>query len=227
MTRPAVGELLPMLATIPDPRGRQGLRHPIAAMLAATICGILTGASGCSAIAQWIADQEPEFWHLLGFRRKPPTTNCYRDLLLRIPATQLEEVIRDWTVGLLNAGDVDDNVDGGQLQGVALDGKTLCGTLQPHGQSIHLLSLLDQATGGVLSQLRMPADTNEHKAALQLLKTIMLKGCVVTGDSMFCQRDVCRQIIDSGGDYLFVVKDNQPGLKEAIEADFNPGLSPL
>lgn len=223
MTRPAVGELLPMLAAIPDPRGRQGLRHPIAAMLAATICGILTGASGCSSIAQWIADQQPEFWHVLGFRRKPPTTNCYRALLLRIPATQLEEAIRVWTSGLLNAGESDH----AQLQGIALDGKTLCGTLQPHGQSIHLLSLLDQATGGVLSQLRMPADTNEHKAALQLLKTIVLKGCVVTGDSMFCQRDVCSQIIDSGGDYLFVVKDNQPGLKEAVQADFNPGFSPL
>lgn len=108
-----------------------------------------------------------------------------------------------------------------------MDGKTLCGTLQSHGQSIHLLSLLDHATNGVLAQLKMPAHTNEHKAALQLLRSICLEGRVVTGDAMFCQRDLCRYIVDSGGDYLITVKDNQPELNRTIESDFNPGLSPL
>ena len=220
MNRPADGELLSILAAIPDPRGRQGLRHPLAAMLAATVCGILTGARGCTAIAQWVRNQEPAVWHLLGFRRKPPTTNCYRDLLLEIPAEVLENAIRSWAGDLLAA-------PSGELQGLALDGKTLCGTLQPHGQSIHLLAVLDHATGGVLAQLKMPPHTNEHKAALQLLRSIVLKGRLLTGDSMFCQRDLCRHVVDSGGDYLIVVKDNQPELKKAIEADFNPGFSPL
>ena len=43
---------------------------------------------------------------------------------------------------------------------------------------------------------------------------------------MFCQREICQQIVASGGDYLFVVKDNQPELKAAIEAEFQPGFSP-
>jgi len=220
LSSPADGELLALLAAIPDPRGRQGLRHPLAAMLAAILCGILTGARGCTAIAQWIRLQRPEFWHLLGFRRKPPTTNCYRDLLLAIPVETLENVIRAW-VGPLLAGSE------GKLQGVALDGKTLCDTLQAHGQSIHLLSLLDHATGGVLAQLKMPGDTNEHKAALQLLRSVILKGRLFTGDAIFCQRDLCKEVVDGGGDYLIVVKDNQPGLKAAIEAEFKPGFSPL
>ena len=73
----------------------------------------------------------------------------------------------------------------------------------------------------------MPPDTNEHKAALKLLKTIVLKGKVITGDAIFCQRDLCQQVIDDDGDYFFTVKDNQPGLKAAIEAEFQPGFSPL
>ena len=55
----------------------------------------------------------------------------------------------------------------------------------------------------------------EAKTAVDLLKTIVLKGRLVTGDAMFCQRELCQQIVDSGGDYLFVVKDNQPELKAA------------
>jgi hypothetical protein len=220
MNFPADGELLATLAAIPDPRGRKGRRHPLAAMLAATICGILTGATGCTAIAQWIRNQDTEFWHALGFTRRPPTTNCYRDLLLAIPAETLENAIRQWAGSLLPA-------QPDELRPAALDGKTLCKTLQPHGQSIHLLGLLDHATGGVLGQLRMPAHTNEHKAALQLLRSINVEGRVITGDAMFCQRDICKHVIDSGGSYFFTVKDNQPELKRTIESDFNPGLSPL
>lgn len=222
MNTPLAGSLAAMLSSIPDPRGRKGRRHPAVAMLAATICGILTGATGCEAISQWVRNQPPKVWHLLGFGRKPPCANSYRTLLARLPAEQLEQAIARWISSLLG-----EPVDGQSLQGVALDGKTLCNTLQPHGQSIHLLSLLDHQTGSVLQQLRMPGETNEHKTALRLLERIVLKGRVITGDAIFCQRDLCRQVVNSGGDYLLSVKDNQPELKAAIQAEFQPGLSPL
>ena len=222
MLAPTVGSLPALLATLSDPRGRQGLRHPLAAMLAATVCGILTGARGCEAIAQWVRNQETKVWHLLGFRRKPPCANTYRTLLARLPPEMFEAMIHRWIDPLLPAV-----VQDGPPQAVALDGKTLCGTLDAHGRSIHLLSLFDQQSGGVLRQLAMPPDTNEHKAALTLLRSVVLKGKLITGDAIFCQRDVCQQVIDQGGDYLFVVKDNQPELKAAIEAEFQVGFSPL
>jgi hypothetical protein len=229
---PAAGSLPALLAEIPDPRGRQGLRHPLAATLAATVCGILTGARGCETIAQWVRNQDRSIWHALGFIRKPPCANTYRKLLRRLPADVLETAIAGWVKDLIA-----DPLPNAPLQGVALDGKTLCGTLadstladsalDKHSRSIHLLALFDQQTGGVLRQLAMPSETNEHKAALTLLKQIALKGRVITADAMFCQRDLCQQIVDDGGDYLIAVKDNQPELKAAIEAEFQPGFSPL
>jgi hypothetical protein len=113
-----------------------------------------------------------------------------------------------------------------ETRGTSLDGKTLCNTLATLERNVQLLSLLDQALGGVLSQQAVDPSTNEAKAALDLLKTIVLKGRLITGDAMFCQREICQQIVDSGGDYLFVVKDNQPELKAAIQAEFQPGFSP-
>ena len=190
-------------------------------MLAATVCGILIGARGCEAIAQWIRHREPKFWHLLGFKRRPPCANTYRDLLAEIPAETLEAIIAKWVRELIP--DPPANVEPAPI---ALDGKTLCKTMQTHGRSIHLLSLFDHQTGGVLRQLAMPPDTNEHKAARELLQKIVLKGRVITGDAMFCQRDLCQQIVDSGGDYMFVVKGNQPELKAAISAEFEPSFSP-
>lgn len=216
----AGGSLLAVLAEIPDPRERQGRRFPLVAMLAAVVGGILTGKRGYTAIAQWLKAQEPRFWHKLGFTRKPPCPNTFRDLLMALPPEHLETALRKWIAGILG------QPQAGDLQGVSLDGKTLCGTLAAHERSVHLLSLLDQHTGCTLSQQAVDSKTNEHKAALEILQTLILKDRLVTGDAMFCQRDYCQQVIDSGGDYFLVVKDNQPELKAAIEAEFRPAFSP-
>jgi DDE_Tnp_1-associated/Transposase DDE domain len=209
-----------MLTQLPDPRGRQGRRHPLAAMLAAIVCGLLTGARGYKAIAQWTRAQNPTVWQWLGFRRKPPCANSFRNLLLVLPSETLEGVLRAWMEALLKQPLPH------ELRGTSLDGKTLCNTLAAHERNVHLLSLLDQSLGGVLSQQAVAPETNEAKAALKLLKTVVLEGRLISGDAMFCQREICQQIVDSGGDYLFVVKDNQPELKAAIEAEFQPGFSP-
>ncbi len=50
----------------------------------------------------------------------------------------------------------------------------------------------------------MPRPTNTRP--LELLGILPVKGRVVLGDAMFCQRDVCAKIVEQGGDYLFTVK---------------------
>jgi len=215
------GSLPAYLAQIPDPRGRQGRRHVFSAMLAAVACAMLQGSRSYSAICEWIHDQPQALWHRLGFLRTPPKLGAFRKLLMAIPAADFEQAIRQWTMHCLGT-----QVPPDQLQAVALDGKSLCGSLQAHERAVHLLALLDQKTGLVLSQTRVNSKTNEAKAALELLETLVLTGRVITGDAMFCQREICQQIIDSGGHYFVVVKDNQPDLKEAISAEFQAAFSP-
>ena len=220
--RPApAGSLLEYLRQIPDPRGRQGLRHSSVAMLATIVCAFLQGARGYSAIAQWIHSQDARFWHELGYTRRPPRWNAFRKLLMRLSAPQLERAVQCWVERCLA-----EKLTPPELPPVALDGKTLCGTLQAPGRAIHLLSILDQATGCTLSQTRVDEQTNEAKTALELLRGLVLPGRVVTGDAMFCQREVCQQVLQQQGHYLFVVKDNQPAPKEAIAAEFAADFSP-
>lgn len=190
-------------------------------MLATVVCAILAGARGYRAIVQWVHLQEVPLWHALGFTRRPPKRNAFRSLLMRLPPEEFEAVLRQWITAVL--GQVPEK----ELQAVALDGKVLCGTLQPHQPAIHLLAALDHATGCALSQQEVDPRTNEAKAALELLKNLVLRGRVVTGDAMFCQREVCEQILGQGGHYFFVVKDNQPTLESAIAGEFQPAFSPL
>ena len=72
----------------------------------------------------------------------------------------------------------------------------------------------------VLVQVRVDAKTNEHKAALQLLGILPVKKRIVIGDAMFCQREICQEVIAQGGDYVLFVKENQPGLQVDIAAGF-------
>ena len=215
------GSLLVYLAAIPDPRGRQGRRHSLEAMLASIVCAWLQGARGYVAIAEWIHDQEVALWHTLGFTRRPPGKSAFRNLLMALAPEHLEQAVRQWVRACLGVA-----VEEEELIPTAIDGKTLCGTLHAHQRAVHLLSLLDQKTGCVLSQTRVDEKTNEAKAALELLKTLVLRGRVITGDAMFCQREVCQHILEAGGHYFFVVKDNQPTIREAIAAEFRAAFSP-
>jgi len=112
------GNLLALLAEIPDPRGRHGRRHPLAAMLAAIVCGILTGAQGYRAIAQWARAQHATIGPWLGFQRRPPCANSFRNLLLALDPEVLESVLRQWIEAVLGKPLPE------ALAGVSLDGKT-------------------------------------------------------------------------------------------------------
>jgi hypothetical protein len=183
-------------------------------MLAAAVCAMLCGARGYSAIVQWLHLQPIDTWHQLGFTRTPPKTTCFEKLFSALPAESLERALSHW-IEQGHAMSVDD-----ELQALAIDGKTLCSMLTPFQKAIHLLSALDQKPGCVLSQRAVDDKTNEHKEAMRLLKSMVLKGRVVTGDAMFCQRDLCQRIIQDDGHYFFVVKDNQPTLLQNITSAF-------
>jgi len=215
------GSLLAFLAEIPDPRSRHGRRHPLVAMLAHACCAMLCGCRGYAAIAQWGRDQPVELMHRLGYRRRPASYGAFQALLSRLDPAALERALTRWATHLLG------EPAAATLRALALDGKTSRGSLGPHDAAVHLLAAMDQRTGCVLGQMRVASKTNEHKAALELLGGLALQGRVVTGDAMFCQRDLSRQVVADGGHYLWKVDDNQPSLKEAIESAFEPACSPL
>lgn len=221
MVAAGTGSLLNYLAQIPDPRSRHGRRYSLTTILATVVAAILTGARGYEGIADWIHSKERKVWWRLGYYRTPPTANGFRSVLMKIVPEHLEQAIGQWVRDMLG------ETVAQELQAVALDGKSLRGTLAGHERTIQLLALLDQNSGSVLRQMLVPEETNEIPTAHDLLNEVPLQGRVVTADAMHCQRETCRQIVDSGGHYLLVVKGNQADLEETIAAEFQPGCSPL
>lgn len=75
----------------------------------------------------------------------------------------------------------------------------------------------EQAPDREIPQIPEEKNKVELSVAPQLLADIPIKGNIITGDALYAQREVCAQILEREGDYLFIVKANQPDLLEAIE----------
>jgi DDE_Tnp_1-associated/Transposase DDE domain len=202
--------LLDVLAEIPDPRHRRGIRHPLSAILGLAVLAMLTGCKSYQAIAQFGRDKGFTLAQALGFRRgKTPTKATYSILFRRLDVVAFEAALARWIASRLSDA---------QSRVIALDGKTLRGSREGGVPGQHLVAAYAVEAAAVLAQVRVDAKTNEHKAALQLLGILPVRGRIVTGDAIFCQRDLCQEIIDEGGDYVFTVKDNQPSLAIDIRA---------
>lgn len=185
-------------------------------MLTAVVCGLLCGNRGYTQLVEWLHDLPVAVWHWMGYTRRPPKLDCFRDLLMKLDPATLEAALAAWIHEALGI-----ELDPDQLQAVSIDGKTLCGTLRPFARAVHLLAAVDHQTGCVLSQSRVEEATNEYITALDMLRTLVLEGRVVVGDAMFCQRELCQQVIDSGGHYFLAVKGNQAGLEREIALELS------
>jgi predicted transposase YbfD/YdcC len=63
---------------------------------------------------------------------------------------------------------------------------------------------------------------SELAVAYRLILQIDWKGKILTGDALYCQRCLCLALLLAGGDYLFIVKGNQPQLFEDLRLLFTP-----
>lgn len=50
-----------------------------------------------------------------------------------------------------------------------------------------------------------------------MLDLLPLKGAIVTGDALYANRSLCQKIVSRGGDYIVVVKGNQPQLHQDLQ----------
>jgi len=212
--------LLEELASVPDPRSPKGRRHPLIAILSLTVVATLAGMKSLEAIAQFGRDHGVAFAHALGFTRgKTPNKSCLSKLFRRLDVAALEEALGRWILGRVQHHGWD---------AIAIDGKTARGSADGDAPGVHLLTAYVPAAAAVLKQIRVDAKTNEHKASLRLLGVLPLAAKVVTADAMFTHRDFAQEVRDQGGDYILIVKDNQPELKAHIQAalhqdaDFSP-----
>lgn len=204
------------LARLQDKRHARGVRYALVNVLLFLVLAKLAGQDRLYGISQWVRYRKKSLAGVFHLKKpRAPCANTYRNILGRVVDIEaFEQVVRDFFASQPKAG---------QSLVIALDGKTLRGTIaagQTRGQ--HLLAAYLPAEGWLLFQVEVEGKENEITAAPRVLKCLDLRGKIVTGDAMFAQRELSLQIIEAGGNYLWAVKDNQSRLRQDVELLFQP-----
>jgi predicted transposase YbfD/YdcC len=215
-------DLRECFALVEDPRDRRGVRHSLASMLAIAAVAVAAGAQSMVAVWEWAADLPQWALRALGARHDTqrgcfvvPSEPTLRRTLVEVDGDGLDTAISAWITQQV-ASEVTSGVASGQVGGegpfvaIAVDGKTLRGTVGPTGGAgVHLLSALTHGTGVVAGQRHVPIGTSEIAWFQPLLEDIELAGVVVTADALHTTRDHARYVTNRGGDYVSTVKKNQ------------------
>jgi len=220
-----VASLYARFERLTDNRHRRGLRYPLPLILVALVLGKLAGEDKPEGIAAWAQLRKDLFIQACGLKQpQMPHANTYRRLLQTVVVvSELAEVVEGFLADLPDAD---------TAEHYALDGKTVRGTRargERHG--LHLLAVYVPGRGLTLRQVEVGEETNEIPVAQQALKSLDLQGKIVTGDALHTQRETSKLIVEAGGDYLWLAKENQERLQQDIAQLFAPevcvpGFSP-
>ncbi|PDW00802.1 ISAs1 family transposase [Candidatus Chloroploca asiatica] len=210
---------------VPDLRHRRGVRYPLAVMLTIALWAKLAGANQLRAIAEWARERQGELAAQFDLARTtmPHPTTWSRVLASAVAAEALDHALMPLLIPPPAA-----EVPARASQQIALDGKAVRGTIpRGHSQGVHLLSAFVVETGVVVAQEPVTSKENEIVAAPRLLKRLNLRGTIITGDAMFAQRSLSIQVVEDGGDYCWMVKENQPTLFADLKLLFSPTVFPV
>ena len=208
-----IGSLMSVLDEIEDPRKARGVRYSLATLLVLLILSKLAGEDSLKGMSEWVKLRAKPLANLLNLSRYTmPHQTTYERVLAELDEMGLEQKLGQYFAR-----------QQGETLTINIDGKVLRGTI-PAGktQGTHLLAAYVPETGVVLMQIEVDCKANEIVAAPQLLSYLDLTGCVVTGDAMFTQRELCIEIIEAGGHFVFPVKANQKLTQHAIADAFMP-----
>lgn len=208
--------LIEVFADLPDFRSPQGKRYELKAILALACCAMLCGYRSYGAISQWGRNYGRELVRTLGFKTgKTPCAATFNAVFRKLDWTQFETKLNQWVEEVLS---ILAPSEGGEA--ISLDGKTLRGSRKQGAEGAHLLSALSARLGLTLLQQAVEAKTNEIGQVSDLLKGLLLEGRIFTMDALLTQEKVAEQIVEGGGDYVMIVKGNQPSLQATLAALF-------
>lgn len=175
------------------------------------------------SVARWARHLRPEDQVALGLvAARTPCASTFLNLFRVLDWEAFAQQLRHW-VEAVCLPELPATPAGEPLwQGWALDGKTLRGSLAAGADLAHVVSLVAHGLGGSLTEVGVAQKQGELTVAPTLLAPVLGPGRVITGDALFTQRSLCRQILARESEYLLAVKDNQPTLLPEVQAVLGP-----
>ena len=192
-----------ILREVRDPRDLNA-RHNCASMLFVALMATLCGAKSCVDIADFCSANEANLAEIVDLPHGAPSHDCFSRLFRLLDPDEMARAFMAFAKALREALGL------GPAKGVvAIDGKRLRRGYE-RGRAFMaplMISVWDAQTRLSLSA-RASDDGNEVKATLEALKSLDLKGCIVTADALHCHPKMAEAIRVQGGHYALKLKAN-------------------
>ena len=200
---------------IKDPRRKHRRQHLLIDIVVIAICAVIAGADTWQEVVTFAHERREWLQTFLELPGGIPSHDTFERVFDRIDPVVFQACFRSWVDALRGLL---------PLEHVSIDGKSLRGSRHSELGALHLVSAWATAQHLHLGQIAVAEKSNEITAIPKLLELLDLNGALVTIDAMGCQKEIAAKIRERGGDYVLVVKDNQPTLRAEIEACFKQAL---
>lgn len=208
-------EVLAHFSELEDPRSEINRLHPLESVLTIAVLGVLAGSGGPTAIARWAKLNETELLKVLPLPNGVPGKDVFRRVLSTLRPEVFQASFFNWLEMMRTAA--------AKAMGVtqpiyAVDGKTL---RRSHDRknglgALHSVSVWASEFGLSLGQVACEEKSNEITAIPPLLRLVDISGAIITIDAIGCQKEIAKEIVDQGADYVLALKGNQESLHTAV-----------
>jgi hypothetical protein len=194
---------------------RRSIDFPLSSLVAVTVCALLCKVClGQRDLAAFARNLTRDQMKALGFPRDrsrrihryiPPSESTFARMLRQLDNRALQRALLRWLDHVLGKR----NPAGDQ---VSVDGKELL-----NSQGLEVASAYSVTEGRWLGSEAVAEGSNEIPAVQAVLRRVDLDGTLVTADALNTQTETARIIVqEKGGDFLFTVKGNQPGVSKNV-----------
>ena len=213
--RIGLDEVVAHFQELEDPRSEINRRHPLASVVVIALLAVLAGAGGPTAIARWATLKREFLAQVLDLPHGIPGKDVFRRVLMALEPAAFQAGFAGWLRSLREGAIAVTGVDRPVLP---VDGKTARRSHdRPNGlDALHAVSVWASEYGLSLGQVACDEKSNEITAIPELLRLVDIDGAIVTIDAMGTQKEIARQIIDGGGDFVLALKGNHEVLYRAV-----------
>jgi len=200
-----------------DPRVDRTKKHNLLEIIVIAICAVISGADEWTEIELWGKAKIDWLKRFLVLEHGIPSHDTFGRVFGRIDPEGFGKCFLSWIQAISRRirGEV-----------VSIDGKTLRRSRDQYNNkaAIHIVSAWASENRLVLGQVKVDEKSNEITAIPELLQMLEVNGCIVTIDAMGCQKEIAKDIVDKGADYVLALKGNHGGLHEDVELFFQDAV---
>jgi predicted transposase YbfD/YdcC len=207
--------IITILREVRDPR-QVNAQHDLGDILFVALASFVCGGKSCVDMADFAKNRLSELREVIDLKFGAPSHDTFSRVFRLLDPEELSTAFGRCLAMIGRELGL-----GGSAGVVAIDGKSLRRGYEA-GRAFMpplMVNVFDAETRLTLAQARAPGG-NEAKAGLALLKSVVLKGCTVTGDALYCRSDVAEAVRGRRAHYALALKANQPLLLAQAQAAF-------